>query len=560
MQKRILRTWTVVLAFLPIIAFAQDATVEEVDMKPHKLTVKADEYFDSKEYSVAIEIYAKAYSKEKSREQKQRISYNMAEGYRFTGQCKRAASYYQRASKLGYGAQADLGYAEMLQCQGEYEDIKSFPNNPSGSLGLTSCLLALEISKDPCPKFIVEEKAPELKSWNSDKAELGITFVPAKGQNEVYISSMNDKSTGKKEDGWTGQRFSDIFYAKSLKPVRSKKIKDGSTEDQDLTYDELTPLENELINTRDHEGVVSFASRGKRMFFTRCMNVKNVQLGCSIWEAKKVGQDWGNPTQVQLNFDSTASLGHPFATEDGKTLYFAGDIGSGKDIYVVKQNKRRQWGNPIRLSSIVNTDGDEIHPSIEDGYLYFSSDTHPGLGGYDIFRVRLDRDGLPIGDVENLGININSTADDLSVRWDPREKLKSKIGYVISNRDNRKGSFDFYKIREVTFTTTYKQLVLNRKTGKPLADSKVVISDKKGDSYEFVTDDEGYFTTVSDKNVKDTTHYKVNVSKKKFLNAQYDIYNDWDCSKFIAADKEKPWQLSRVILKPAPEALFLGSD
>ncbi|MCO4790762.1 MAG: hypothetical protein KC437_01795, partial [Flavobacteriales bacterium] len=107
MQKRILRTWTVVLAFLPIIAFAQDATVEEVDMKPHKLTVKADEYFDSKEYSVAIEIYAKAYSKEKSREQKQRISYNMAEGYRFTGQCKRAASYYQRASKLGYGAQAD---------------------------------------------------------------------------------------------------------------------------------------------------------------------------------------------------------------------------------------------------------------------------------------------------------------------------------------------------------------------------------------------------------------------------------------------------------------------
>jgi len=108
MQKRILRTWTVVLAFLPIIAFAQDATVEEVDMKPHKLTVKADEYFDSKEYSVAIEIYAKAYSKEKSREQKQRISYNMAEGYRFTGQCKRAASYYQRASKLGYGAQADL--------------------------------------------------------------------------------------------------------------------------------------------------------------------------------------------------------------------------------------------------------------------------------------------------------------------------------------------------------------------------------------------------------------------------------------------------------------------
>lgn len=48
MQKRILRTWTVVLAFLPIIAFAQNATVEEVDLKPHKLTVKADEYLSQK--------------------------------------------------------------------------------------------------------------------------------------------------------------------------------------------------------------------------------------------------------------------------------------------------------------------------------------------------------------------------------------------------------------------------------------------------------------------------------------------------------------------------------
>ena len=50
------------------------------------------------------------------------FAFNMAECYRFTGQCKRAASYYLRAEKLGYGSKANLGYAEMLQCQGEYED------------------------------------------------------------------------------------------------------------------------------------------------------------------------------------------------------------------------------------------------------------------------------------------------------------------------------------------------------------------------------------------------------------------------------------------------------
>ena len=105
---------------LPTAVIAQDSDIEDVVIEIHKTTQKADEYFESKEYSIALDIYSKAYSKEKSREQKQRISFNMAECYRFTGQCKRAASYYLRAEKLGYGSIAALGYAEMLQCQGEY--------------------------------------------------------------------------------------------------------------------------------------------------------------------------------------------------------------------------------------------------------------------------------------------------------------------------------------------------------------------------------------------------------------------------------------------------------
>ncbi|NDH77535.1 MAG: hypothetical protein EBY63_01685, partial [Flavobacteriia bacterium] len=126
---------------------AQDAAIEEVEIEPHKTTVKADEYFDAKEYTTALEIYTKALSKEKSRDQKQRIAFNMAECYRFTGECKRAASYYQRADKMGFGPTAVLGYAEMLQCQGEYEDAivayeeykKSIPGDPRADKGIESC-------------------------------------------------------------------------------------------------------------------------------------------------------------------------------------------------------------------------------------------------------------------------------------------------------------------------------------------------------------------------------------------------------------------------------------
>ena len=101
MQKRFYQILALALFMIPTISSAQEAAIEDVETTLHKTTKRADEYFDAKEYSVAVEAYSKAYSKEKSRDQKQRISYNMAECYRFTGQCKRAASYYLRAQKLG---------------------------------------------------------------------------------------------------------------------------------------------------------------------------------------------------------------------------------------------------------------------------------------------------------------------------------------------------------------------------------------------------------------------------------------------------------------------------
>ena len=90
------------IVLLPTALVAQDSDIGDVEIEIHKTTKKADEYFEFKEYSIALDIYTKAYSREKTREQKGRICFNMAECYRFTGQCKRAASYYLRAEKLGY--------------------------------------------------------------------------------------------------------------------------------------------------------------------------------------------------------------------------------------------------------------------------------------------------------------------------------------------------------------------------------------------------------------------------------------------------------------------------
>ena len=189
---------------MPMAMVAQDADIEDVEIEIHKTTKKADEYFESKEYSTAVEVYAKAYSKEKSREQKQRISYNMAECYRNTGQFKRAASYYLRAQKLGYGALAGLGYAEMLQSQGEYEDAivayeeykKLIPSDPRAEEGIQACRQAATWVESGS-LFSLDNA----KDLNSKKSDYAIAYAGKRGKEDLtlMVSSMRDNSTGKKK-------------------------------------------------------------------------------------------------------------------------------------------------------------------------------------------------------------------------------------------------------------------------------------------------------------------------------------------------------------------------
>jgi len=527
MQKRILRTWTFVLACLPIAMVAQDAAVEEVEIQPHKTTVKADEYFEAKEYTVALEIYSKALSKEKSREEKQRIAFNIAECYRFTGQCKRAASYYQRAEKMGYGPLALFNYAEMLQCQGEYEDAivayeeykKAVPGDLRTDKGIESCQKAAN--------WLVQGSLFALdnaKDLNSKKSDYAISYAGKRGKEELtlMISSMRDDATGRKEDGWTGQRFSDIYIIEGERANKKKKRGQEANANDDIKWGDIEPM-SEVINTKDHEGVVTFDSRGKTMYFTKCMKVKNVKLGCAIYTTKLVGQDWANPEPVIIALDSGASVGHPALSPDDNILYFAGEISGGKggkDIYMTTYDRRaRQWNAPTNLN--INTRGDELYPYAHgDGYLYFSSNGHVGMGGFDCFRVKLDDNGMPVGDVENMLSPVNSEADDIAIRWVPGNTTEK--GFVVSNRKGTRGEHDIWHVTEWSKEFEVSGTVVSSKNGKALNDVTIEVSDKEGNSFTITTDANGRFE-IERGNLGENKSYKLNLSRKRFLTAVGDV-------------------------------------
>jgi peptidoglycan-associated lipoprotein len=581
MQLRKIFTLAFALFALPVIVTAQDAKGEDTEVELHKTTKKADDYFNAKEYSTAIDLYKKAMSKEKSREVKKRITFNLGECYRLSGDCRKASSQYNRAAKLGYGSMANLRYADMVICSAELDDkknrdairaykeaLKSLeesrkgdPDNDAINEAIDNCNYAIgQLESDCVPEYVVlSDEADGLPDIvNSDKADLSISFIPTRrGTPDVYISSMNDESTGKKEDGWIGQRYSDIFVAtpkeESKRGRRGKKSDEGDYPE----YNDLEPLSSDFINTKAHEGVIAFNSRGKEMYFTRCENVKNQNLGCAIWKSTLVGKDWSQAEIIPIDLPEGSSIGHPALSSDDELLYFAADVpGSdgGKDLYVVAREKRKSWGTPIKLT-MVNTSGDELHPFVHtDGYLYFSSNGRVGFGGFDCYKVKLDTKGMPTGDPINLGKNINSPQDDISIRW-RSDRVEAEIGYVVSDREKRQ-SFDIYSVRRVERILTANFVLYNSKTGKTLEGATLTINSKAGKDSKLAKSGEDGIVPVPEGMLEESVEYKFTVSKKKFFDQTIDVSTEVPCERWAVKEKDKkdnkPWIYSVELNESKP--------
>ncbi len=106
---------------------------------------------------------------------------------------------------------------------------------------------------------------------------------------------------------------------------------------------------------------------------------------------------------------------HPFISPDGNFLYFVsnrpGGIGAA-DIY--KSPKiNGQWGPPVNLGKPINTPFNEDTPFLTNDKktLFFGSQGHVNMGGYDIFYSNFSDSAW--SEPLNIGFPINSTDDDL---------------------------------------------------------------------------------------------------------------------------------------------------
>ena len=316
----------------------------------------------------------------------------------------------------------------MLRATQDYEEsienyqifLDSIPGDERGLAGLEAISSTQEWVASPTRHII-----NPMKEINSRESDFAPVFVAGR-DNEVIFTSTRKAATGKKESMITGQNYADLFRATF--GIQRQKWEEPKLLDENL-----------IINTSDEEGTATLSSTGEQMVFTRCRYDKTQSLGAELYSSSQSRGSWAEPIKVQVVGDSIIAA-HPALNADESVLYFVSDMPGGlggKDIWSAEK-QGGSYGKPVNMGGTINSPGDEMFPFVRDnGELYFASNYHIGMGGFDIFIAIEGEDKN--WTVENMGSPVNSPGDDFGIAYVQGENK----GMFSSNRKGSRGD-DLY--------------------------------------------------------------------------------------------------------------------
>lgn len=161
-----------------------------------------------------------------------------------------------------------------------------------------------------------------------------------------------------------------------------------------------------------------------------------------IFTTRLVDGIWSRPESL-TGINTGAWESQPCLSADGKELFFTRRIKGHAKIFSCKRASTNDaWSPPIKLDTLINVAGGNqmapfLHP---DGKtLYFASDKHVGMGGFDIFMSRRMEDGT-WGEPINLGYPINTDHDEINFYVAP----DGKTAFISSQREGGYGGYDIY--------------------------------------------------------------------------------------------------------------------
>ena len=168
------------------------------------------------------------------------------------------------------------------------------------------------------------------------------------------------------------------------------------------------------FNMGDLQGGASLSIDNRIIYITICQGDD-----CDIHFSRNDNGEWQPLVKLSNTINTEYFDGQPSIDPTGNVLYFAsnrpGGYG-GYDLYkVTRKTADMAWSAPVNLGPTINTEFDEKTPFMHcDGKtLYFSSNGHGGVGGFDIFHSRLEDNG-EFSKPKNIGYPLNTESDEVA--------------------------------------------------------------------------------------------------------------------------------------------------
>lgn len=282
------------------------------------------------------------------------------------------------------------------------------------------------------------------------------------------------------------------------------------------------PIDGDVNEAYAHTSCTSISPDGNYIFLYK-NNIHGASRGGDIYMSKKSSKGkWGTPAPLEKPVNTSYYEDGACLSPDGNTLYFTSERPGGygvADLYKSERISKNAWAEPENLGPVVNSEYDEGAPFMApDGRtLFFSSNGHNSMGGYDIFKTSMNDSGKWTSPV-NLGYPINSVNDEkgFSISGDAR------TAYLASNRKGGEGKRDIY----IADLSNYSILSKDSSNSKPrgysvlrgkvmsnkgeiLAGANVAITDSAATKIAAVTTNaEGFYFITLKANAK----YKIRVS------------------------------------------------
>ena len=186
-------------------------------------------------------------------------------------------------------------------------------------------------------------------------------------------------------------------------------------------------------------GAAFISADGRKLYLTGCGWSRG--SSCDIYVSEWNDGRWGMPKRLEGSINTSNWESQPCVSGDGRELFFVSRRSGNADIYRSVRNADGTWSEPQNLGEPINTIGTEMAPFLHpDGHtLYFSSDKHVGMGGYDLFMSRRGEDGQWQAPV-NLGFPINTSGDEINFFV----SADGKTAFISSQREGGMGGYDIY--------------------------------------------------------------------------------------------------------------------